>query len=933
MTSGFLQKPSNGKALKQDIELKLTPLVSAAPSLRKITSSIKPPTEAYALNRTQSTGGIATKVSLELKKKYLLGETIGGGSGNIQKSGSASTLDTKLKSFCSNISDCQKLLKPSTEGSPSMQTFCKKLDENTSPILSPSTFSTPTIVTETKKNEENQNKNLPPPDLINDTVTETKENKDEPVFVNETEGRPRSPLHETSLIVPEIDWKKVSQCAESLSSSSSSSSSSDEQIKSPNVSQKNIPTVEVCEAEDYQEIEENDVSQTNDFIKSISSDKKQLNQPKTLPGLKTDFSNDSMKRKLKESGYQKLTSQDDRSSGCSTPISMGDDITNVFTETELSDWARDGCVSDDLEGVGFDLNAEEEQKQKLPNLHTIGHICGKKEDSKTPMVEPLSANFDSIEFMDTCTESNSEEGVVNSITYNILNNEDIAEDSLNPILNNIIEAQNTVITESKMKNSGYCIIASDNNNFGGEVVNLKPADIEHLKQNQHLCERDEDSLLVVETTTEENTCSDSTVKNITEIPKDSSTALNTKQRLEGKLSQLKKEKDDILLQVQIEREIEKMKDEKVEVKDIRNVEFDEHCQRLQSKIDFGNVKDSIDIRKSRRKSKDSPQKPELIQEEKQGSELNLLQDITLNLSPTIKTPDQIYKKEIIEKERNVNQRLVQEMVMSKMRAENKALERKIRSRPTTNFSNKPFQLSKSATADISKININNLNTPIKRIADDVSGNFVLKEKEPIVGMSTLQKSQTSPNVPGDNRTTYNIDVTPIAPPRTRDLKNTTEKLKSEARARAKMLSNEELGISPEDKILRLREKTRRYERSASSENSEFQLYPKALSSEMPISSNEFRKQRPISEYLPKTNENRKSFVPVGNKSENKKMCRSESNLFQMSNVKEKTKDDSPKKGIKFTKIMDLFSKKSPKGLFSKISPKSKDVSKVIFLVY
>ncbi|XP_044752640.1 F-actin-monooxygenase Mical isoform X6 [Coccinella septempunctata] len=920
VTSGFLQKPSNGKALKQDIELKLTPLVSPAPSLRKLTSSIKPPSEPYALNRTQSTGGIATKVSLELKKKYLLGESIGGsGGGNIQKSGSASTLDTKLKSFCSNISDCQKLLKPAPEISASMQTFCKKLDENISPILSPltvKTFSKPTSPIESNENEEN--KNLPPPDLINVTVTEKKEEKDVSVFENETEGRPRSPLHETSLIVPEIDWKKVSHCAESLSSSSTTSSSSDEQIKTPNLSHKNIPTVEVCEVEDCQEIVKNSHETSQ---KSISSDKKQLNQPKTLPGLKTDA-----KKIPQEAGYQKMLSQDDRSSACSTPISVGDDMTNAFTETELSDWARDGGVSDDLEGVAFDLNEEEPRKQTIPDLHTIGHICGKTEEENEK--EPLSANFDSIEFMDTCTESNSEEGVVNSITYNILNNEEIAEDSLNPIINNIVEAQNTVITEMKIKNSGYCIIASDNNNFGGKVVNLRPADVEHLKQNQNLCEREEDSLLVVETTTEENTCSDSTVKNVTEIPKDFNSASNTqKQRLEEKLSQLKKEKEDILLQARIEKEIEK-KEKENETKDIRNIEFDEHCQRLQSKVDFGNVKDSIDIRKSRRRSKDSPQKPDFIQEEKQCLELkNSLKDITLNLSPTIKTPDQIYNKEVIEKERNVNQRLVQEMVMSKMRAENKALDRKIRNRPTTNILNKTVQLSKSATADIAKMNMGNLDNSMKRIVEHTSGNFVLKEKEPIVGMSSLQKSQTSPNVLGDNRSIYDLEITPIAPPRSKDLKNATDKLKSEARARAKMLSNEELGLSPEDKLLRLREKSRRYERSANSECSEFQLYPTALNSQTPVSSKDAsRKSRPISEYLPKY-DNRKSFSPVGGKGNDKKMCRSDSNLFRTVNDKDKVKDESPKKGIKFTKIMDLFSKKSPKGLFSKISPKSKDVSK------
>ncbi|ENN73271.1 hypothetical protein YQE_10114, partial [Dendroctonus ponderosae] len=81
VTSGFIQRHQNEKSKPQpDIEL--------------------------------NTGGIAAKVSLELKKKYLLGES---GANSIQKSGSASTLDTKFKSFQTTISDCQKLLKPAPE--------------------------------------------------------------------------------------------------------------------------------------------------------------------------------------------------------------------------------------------------------------------------------------------------------------------------------------------------------------------------------------------------------------------------------------------------------------------------------------------------------------------------------------------------------------------------------------------------------------------------------------------------------------------------------------------------------------------------------------------------------------------------------------------------------------------------------------------------
>lgn len=82
----------------------------------------------YLLSKTASTEGIASKKSLELKKRYLLGEA--GNTHSVLKSDSASALDTKLKSFHSNISECQKLLNPAAEISPSMQTFLQRIDRN-----------------------------------------------------------------------------------------------------------------------------------------------------------------------------------------------------------------------------------------------------------------------------------------------------------------------------------------------------------------------------------------------------------------------------------------------------------------------------------------------------------------------------------------------------------------------------------------------------------------------------------------------------------------------------------------------------------------------------------------------------------------------------------------------------------------------------------
>ncbi|XP_055384739.1 F-actin-monooxygenase Mical isoform X4 [Condylostylus longicornis] len=105
-------------------KLEFKPLVQVDPSLLNSNRvPLKNPRPGdYLLNKTASTEGIASKKSLELKKRYLLGgEDILGN--KIMKSGSTSVLDSKLKNFHSNISECQKLLNPAAEISPGMKTF------------------------------------------------------------------------------------------------------------------------------------------------------------------------------------------------------------------------------------------------------------------------------------------------------------------------------------------------------------------------------------------------------------------------------------------------------------------------------------------------------------------------------------------------------------------------------------------------------------------------------------------------------------------------------------------------------------------------------------------------------------------------------------------------------------------------------------------
>ncbi|XP_074038174.1 molecule interacting with CasL isoform X2 [Leptinotarsa decemlineata] len=874
VTTGFLQRPSNGKSRKPNIELKLKPLVPTTP----ITTTVKKPapvllsrTEGYALNRTQSTGGIAAKVSLELKKKYLLGEQA---AGSIQKSGSASTLDTKFKSFHTNISDCQKLLKPATEISASMQTFCNILNERKSPVLSPQ--SSAVKLPEAPKEE------VPP--------VEAKSAEDTEEFVNVSLGRPRSPVHETSIIVPQIDWSKSHQ-----SLSSDSLASSDDEATKP------VPRVEIHTVNDE---EPNDDfvpdslcidSKTTSVEKSISSEKKALNQPKPLPNLENllpEIHNSlHIKYKKKDEAIE-LPKPDTKSlSGVSSPESGTEQATAALTETELSDWARDELASDEFEYAYFEPGVQE--SGKITKDKDVNELKNKTIITEA-MNNILSGNLDNIEFMDTGTETSSDDGVVDSQNGYVLfkNDYEFTEDSLSPNVNDIVEAVN--IDADKVLDNSQAL------------KNIKPKDHE------------EDSLVVVETgtTTEENTCSDSTVRNVTEIGADQRMIQDNKEII--KLSSA-----------------DTIPEKNKENLDANNIEFEEHCQRLQSRIEFGNVKDSIDVRKSRRKSK-----PDLIQEDV-GLQLAIPKGVTLNLTPT-HTPDILYNKEILKKERDTNQRVVQEMVMNRMKAENKSLERKRRKNPLS-----PFDLTKSATTDlVSQINSNNLNKSVT----SGSSNY----NTPDVLLSTNYPLQNSKTV---NVVGYKVE-TPVDKKEPEKQVSNPEPDTPKAPPRQHRSSSDTLKITDKSKqTVKLRDKEIENLNSAEPELSVITPVKRNswLYSNTPIKKNIFRRSQsgsyetnhspraPVGEDVTNLSARTKSIPDFpqkiilveqdGCENERDKIFKSDPNILESTGGKSKKKSKDRERRKSITKLITtLFTKKSPssgssKGLFSKLSPTKKEVSK------
>lgn len=122
------------------------------------------------LKQTASTEGIASKKSLELKKRYLLGES---GQG-IMKSDSTSMLDSKFKNFHSTISGCQKLLNPAPEISPAMQHFLKNtnIGDNKSSSQTENTTSKENL--NLKEIKQEVNKNIEEKENVYDHIVNTK---------------------------------------------------------------------------------------------------------------------------------------------------------------------------------------------------------------------------------------------------------------------------------------------------------------------------------------------------------------------------------------------------------------------------------------------------------------------------------------------------------------------------------------------------------------------------------------------------------------------------------------------------------------------------------------------------------------------------------------------------------------------------------------
>lgn len=793
----------------------------------------------YYLNRTQSTEGVASKISLELKKKYLLGED--SGTNLVKKSESTSVLDTKFKSLVDQISEHQKLLNPAPEPSLTMQAFLEgtvKLRTSLSPSSSLrkskelSGVDDYPHICSLSNNFDSMNATLVKSESSSrDSQAET----DTSHTISKTlvEERPPSPVYETSIVVPEFPKKETTNRRSVEITSTTDASSADEyedefakSYQRNSAAQISLPKVEIHNSQgellphdaDVDEKDKKDkelkletspvkmlpknevrfeakdspkIIPVSDQIMAVpGSDQKIMAVPgsdhhdrdtaQILRRVSTPselFASNDLKRTESKSSFS------DKSSP-STPTSLqGDDNTlAVFTETELSDWARDedGAVSENFDdlilGTPNITYRRHQKSRKKAGRGKSGklaeakddfvHVCGKAEKLKPPPFALADIDDMDIEFMDTGDDGNSE-----------------GADAVNPMM---------------MQNSGYIeyITSEDEAKTPlAEAINSSyPAFSDFVRGKcaytlQHSADVFASSAATAEVFATPK-------KNVDRAPAAGENLVVDKESVTPA------------------------------------EEFDKFVHRLQDRITpFGNVKDSIDVRKSKKNVPKSP----VIGLPAPAKEAELLESTPATYGPT-------QKLEALSRERSKQKNLIHEMVMSKLQSEGRTLQDRRAKRNLRN-SLSPFNSSTSQNSLQSQLS-DEQKKDGPRIADDVvdaenKENILCENPQFELGVAPTTAAHCSldmrsripssgdwtPSSPSSCDPKYtesfslpdlqkalsdsgDTAMTPILPAAggRQEMLQFTESIKQQARTRARLMSDSELGLSPEEKLKLLKQK-------------------------------------------------------------------------------------------------------------------------------
>ncbi|XP_018396889.1 PREDICTED: protein-methionine sulfoxide oxidase Mical-like [Cyphomyrmex costatus] len=885
----------------------------------------------YLLNRTHSTGGIASRLSLELKKRYLLGGSALGGS--VIKSGSTSNVDTKLRNFTDAISQHQKLLNPAPEPSPTMQAFLQgtsKLRTNNASLspLSPTILfsrqlssdhcqnssneiAKPTTLIETsttrqlpdlvKESSILKSKTAPnicsessmkDRELINEqvfllqtnnltktAVQDIKSSQTEKVLPNNAEEsndfRPRSPLHETSIVVPQVDWSKknenkdVSSGDSEIDSDSLSSSDSNEAIENEQLVAVNLspPRLRIHSTDGDLLLDEGvdrykhynpDDGQTfePDSIEVSFLQDRQLHDSINSTDTIEMINNNMEQLDLRDNNCSSSTSEASAVSNKQDDSEENDITTAAFTETEFSEWARDGeaLVSEDLRDVELDIDPDFiTVRRNNSKLSSISARIVKEEDTQFEY-----SNIDRVIDQQEYPNNNTSKLLVNGedINYMDTDNESLLDDSLQ-------DASNIAM----LKNRGYIEFVNikttlSNIPVSTNICNLPIADAPIARldlENDSYGEEEEEgfkdaNVIEIDPITMEDVmgklndpiASKSSMKSEIRTEEQNKFKENTKreQLAEAFNKELLQsmEEDSLLLvepaedtttsevvtvlaspinpQVSIVPVEMTEKHEEVAKADSNNPDYLEYVKRLQSRIaEFSNAKDSIDVRKSRRKNSKSlaqTRTAEMITEEIKSQETMIVNGNGINSPATSR------KLEEITRERSKQKDLIQDLLMDKLEAhKQKSAEKKARRAARASSFTTGLSPIKPSLSNISSVGNKFVPTSITSPLNSPTHTSFGEANKSNLSMSSysceqINQEEAKEKVPkkADEKSITSLEdafKTPIAPPRLKieEARRTTEKARQDARERARMKSDEDLGLSPEDRIKELRMKVTR----------------------------------------------------------------------------------------------------------------------------
>lgn len=695
--------------------------------------------------------------------------------------------------------------------------------------------------------------------------------------------RPRSPLHETSIVVPQVDWSKKNEDKDASSgdseidSDSLSSSDSNEAVENDQFAVNLSPPRLRIHSTDGDLL----LDEGADRYKPYDLDDGQTFEPDSI---EVSFLRDrrlldpidnTHTVEIVNNNMKRLDLRDDnRKSNCSTPTSDVSAISNkqddseendvttaAFTETEFSEWARDGeaLVSDDLRDVELDIDPSFiTVRRNNAKLSCTPAKIAKEEDteleySKIDRVidqeypnnntSKLLVNGEDINYMDTDNESLLDDSLQDASNIALLKNRGYIEFvNVKTTLSNIPTSTNmcnlpvadapiarldlendsygeeeeqegfkdanvieidpvtmedvmSKLNEPNMKKSSKSEIPVERQGEGEFKENAKREQLAEAFNKELLHSMEEDSLLLVEPAEDTTTSEVVTVLASPSNPQVSIIPIKTTEKHEESAKA-----------------------------DSSNPDYLEYVKRLQSRIaEFSNAKDSIDVRKSRRKnSKNLTQTrtAEMIAEEIKCQEtMAVMVD-----NNGVNSPATSRKLEEITRERSKQKNLIQDLLMDKLEAhKQKSAEKKARRAARTSSLTTALSPIKPPLSNISSTGNKFVPTSIiSPVNSPIHTTFGEANKSLNLSISSCPREQTDQEEAKEKipkkadeesiiASRENAFKTPLAPPRLKneEARRTAEKARQDARERARLKSDEDLGLSPEDKIKELRMKVTR----------------------------------------------------------------------------------------------------------------------------